>query len=138
MNKFIDEIYESAKVFATKTSEKAEEFVGKSKTQLKIYKLRAKLRECYTLLGIRVYNKSKAGEELCKVVEMRIHEIDALRDEIEQLKEQVELIGYYKKCKNCGSYNDKEDEICLNCGASLKPYHKTVYSVNFDKNEDKE
>ena len=138
MNKFLDEIYDNAKVFIDKTSEKAEEFVDKSKTQIKLYKLRAKLRECYTLLGIRVYNKSKAGEELCEAVEMRINEIDALREEIEKLKEQIELIGFYKKCKNCGSYNDKEDEICLSCGASLKPYHKTVYSVNFDKTEDKE
>ena len=101
MNKFIDDIYESAKVFVDKTSEKAEEIANKSKTQIKIYKLRAKLKECYTLLGIRVYNKMKAGEELGKVVEMRIHEIDALREEIEELKEQIELIGYYKKCKNC-------------------------------------
>ena len=135
---FIDEIYENAKTLVDKTNEKAEELVDKSKTQLKIFKLRAKLRECYTLLGIRVYNKTKAGEELGKVVEMRIHEIDALREQIDDLKEQVELIGQYKKCKNCGNYNDKEDEICLSCGANLNPYHKTVYSVNFDKKEDKE
>ena len=138
MNKFLDEIYDNAKVFIDKTSEKAEEIANKGKTQIKIYKLRAKLKECYTLLGIRVYNKAKAGQEFGEVVKMRINEIDALREEIEELKEQAELIGFYKKCKNCGSYNDKEDEICLNCGASLKPYHKTVYSVNFDKTEDNE
>ena len=138
MNKFLDEIYDSAKVFIDKTSERAEEFANKGKTQIEIYKLRAQLRQCYTLLGIRVYNKAKSGEGLDKVMEMRISEITALRQKIEELKEQAELIGFYKKCKNCGSYNDKEDEICLNCGANLNPYHKTVYSVNFDKKEDEE
>ena len=137
MSNFFDEIYESAKLLAGKTEEKAGEIVGKSKTHIKLIKLRAKLRECYTLLGIRVYNKTKAGQELGDVVEMRIHEIDSLREQIEELKEQIELIGHYKKCKNCGSYNDKNDEICLSCGASMNSYQKTVYSVNFDKNEDK-
>lgn len=135
---FFDEIYETAKTLTDKTTQKAEELVDKGKTHLQIYKLRAELRKCYTHLGIRVYNKAKAGEELGEVVSMRIHEIDLLREQIAELKEQADLIKYCQKCKNCGVYNDKEDEICLNCGANLHPYHKTVYSVNFSKDEDKE
>ncbi len=132
---FFDEILESAKNLADITGEKAEEIVDKGKTNLKIYKLRGELRRCYTHLGIRVYNKLKAGEELGEVAEMRVHEIDLLREQIAELKEQADLIKYCKKCKNCGSYNDKEDDICLNCGANLSPYHKTVYSVNFSNEE---
>ncbi len=135
---FFDEIYETAKTITDKTTKKAEEIVDKGKTHLQIYKLRAELRKCYTHLGIRVYNKAKAGEEFGEVVAMRIHEIDLLREQIAELKEQVDQIKYCTKCKNCGTYNDKEDEICLNCGANLHPYHKTVYSVDFSKDEDKE
>ena len=63
--------------------------------------------------------------------------IDILREQIADLKEQSELIKYSKKCKNCGCYNDKEDEFCLDCGATLYPYHKTVYSVRFPDEEEK-
>ena len=132
---FFDELYETAKTVCDKTSEKAEEIVDKGKTQLQIMRLRKELRKCYARLGLRVYNKAKAGEDFGKVVEMRITEIDLLREQLADLKEQSEIIKYSKKCKNCGTYNDKEDEFCLNCGANLYPYHKTVYSVQFPDEE---
>lgn len=134
---FFDEIMDSAKAALDKTSEKAEEIIDKGKTRVRIMKLRNELRNCYTRLGFRVYNKSRAGEDFGADVEMRIREIDVLREQIADLKEQSELIKYSKKCKNCGSYNDKEDEFCLDCGATLYPYHKTVYSVRFPDEEDK-
>ncbi len=128
---FFDNVYETAKTAIDKTSEKAEEVIDKGRTQIKIVKLRGELRKSYTRLGLRVYNKAKQGEDFGKDVEMRINEIDILREQLVDLEEQAELIKYSKKCKNCGSYNDKEDEFCLNCGANLYPYHKTVYSVRF-------
>lgn len=134
---FFDEIIDSAKTALDKTSEKAEEIIDKGKTQVRIVRLRGELRRCYTRLGLRVYNKSKAGEDFGSDVEMRIREIDILREQLADLKEQSELIKYSKKCKNCGSYNDKEDEFCLDCGAALNPYHKTVYSVRFPDEEEK-
>lgn len=134
---FFDDILDSAKNVFEKTGEKAEEIIDKGKTQVRIMKLRSELRNCYTRLGLRVYNKSKAGEDFCSDIEIKIHEIDTLREQIADLKEQSELIKYSKKCKNCGSYNDKEDEFCLDCGATLYPYHKTVYSVRFPDEEDK-
>ena len=134
---FFDDILDSAKNVFEKTGEKAEEIIDKGKTQVRIMKLRSELRNCYTRLGLRVYNKSKAGEDFNSDIEIKIHEIDTLREQIADLKEQSELIKYSKKCKNCGSYNDKEDEFCLDCGATLYPYHKTVYSVRFPDEEDK-
>ncbi len=128
---FFDDIFDNAKNVLNKTGEKAEEIIDKGRTQVRIMRLRSELRKCYARLGFRVYNKAKAGEDFGKDVEMRIHEIDILREQLADLKEQAELIKYSKKCKNCGSYNDKEDEFCLNCGANLYPYHKTVYSVRF-------
>lgn len=128
---FFDDIFDNAKNALNKTGEKAEEIIDKGRTQVRIMRLRGELRKCYARLGFRVYNKAKAGEDFGKDVEMRIHEIDILREQLADLKEQAELIKYSKKCKNCGSYNDKEDEFCLNCGANLYPYHKTVYSVRF-------
>lgn len=132
---FFDEIYETAKTVCDKTGEKAEEFIDKGKTQIQILRLRRELRKCYARLGLHVYNKAKSGEDFGKVVEMRITEIDLLREQLADLKEQSEIIKYSKKCKNCGTYNDKEDEFCLNCGANLYPYHKTVYSVQFPDEE---
>lgn len=135
---FLDDILKTAKTAIDKTEEKAEELIDKGKTQVQIMRLRGELRKCYTRLGLRVYNKAKAGEDFGKVVEMRINEIDLLREQLADLTEQAELIKYSKKCKNCGSYNDREDEFCLNCGANLYPYHKTVYSVQFPGENDKD
>ena len=134
---FFDDIMDSAKTAFEKTGEKAEEIIDKGKTQVRIIKLRSELRKCYTRLGFRVYSKRKSGEDFGSDVEIKIREIDILREQIADLKEQSELIKYSKKCKNCGSYNDKEDEFCLDCGATLYPYHKTVYSVRFPDEEDK-
>lgn len=132
---FFDELIETAKVVSLKTGEKAEELIDKGRTQMQISLLRKELRKSYARLGLRVYNKAKAGEDFGDVVEMRINEIDLLREQIADLKDQAEMIKYSKKCKNCGVYNDKEDEFCLNCGANLYPYHKTVYSVQFPGEE---
>lgn len=135
---FIDEIYETAKTVALQTGEKAEEIIEKGKTQLKIHKLHKKLKESYAYLGLRVYIKRKRGEELDNSIEMQINEIDTIRKNLAELKEQSELIKYFEKCKNCGAFNDKEDEFCLNCGAVLKPFQKSVYSVQFSDQQEQE
>lgn len=132
---FIDEIRDTAKAALDITSEKADEIIEKGKTKLKIYKLRNKLKEAYAYLGLRVYIKTKKGENVEDAIAMQIEEIDALRTSLSELKEQADLLKYYEKCKNCGAFNDKDDEFCLSCGATLKPFHKTVYSVKFDEDK---
>lgn len=132
---FIDEIRDTAKAALDITSEKADEIIEKGKTKLKIYKLRNKLKEAYAYLGLRVYIKTKKGENVEDAIAMQIEEIDALRTSLSELKEQADLLKYYEKCKNCGAFNDKDDEFCLSCGATLKPFHKTVYSVQFDEDK---
>ncbi len=130
-----EEIRDTAKAAIDMTGDKAEEIIEKGKTKLKIYKLRQRLKEAYAYLGLRVYIKNKRGEALENAFEMQLKEIDAIRQELSELKEQADLIKYYEKCKNCGAFNDKEDEFCLSCGSALKPFHKTVYSVNFQEDE---
>ncbi|MBQ8868230.1 MAG: zinc ribbon domain-containing protein [Oscillospiraceae bacterium] len=130
-----EEIRDTAKAAIDMTGDKAEEIIEKGKTKLKIYKLRQKLKDSYAYLGLRVYIKNKRGEALENAFEMQLKEIDAIRQELSELKEQADLIKYYEKCKNCGAFNDKEDEFCLSCGSSLKPFHKTVYSVKFQEDE---
>ena len=129
-----DDIRDTARAAIDLTGEKAEEIIEKGKTKLKIYKLRQRLKECYAYLGLRYYIKSKRNDTE-KSFEMQIEEIDTIRKELAELKEQADLIKYYEKCKNCGAFNDKEDEFCLNCGATLKPFHKSVYSVQFSEQE---
>jgi len=135
---FIEEICETAKTAMDKTGEKAGEIIEKGKTQLKIHKLRSKLRESYAYLGLRVYIRAKRGEKIDDAFAMQIGEIDRIRKNLSELKEQADLIKYYEKCKNCGAFNDKEDEFCLSCGATLKPFHKSVYSVQFAEEEQQE
>ncbi|MBQ8337962.1 MAG: zinc ribbon domain-containing protein [Oscillospiraceae bacterium] len=130
-----EEIRDTAKAAIDITGDKAEEIIEKGKTKLKIYKLRQKLKEAYAYLGLRVYIKNKMGEALENAFEMQLKEIDAIRQELSELKEQADLIKYYEKCKNCGAFNDKEDEFCLSCGATLKPFQKSVYSVKFQEDE---
>jgi len=134
--KFFDEFRETAKAALDITGEKAEEIIEKGKTQLKIYKLRNKLKEAYAYLGLRAYIMARKGESLDGAFTMQIEEIDSLRKNISELKEQADLIKYYEKCKNCGSFNDKEDEFCLSCGAKLKHFQKTVYTANFDSEQE--
>jgi rRNA maturation endonuclease Nob1 len=130
-----EEIRDTAKAAIDITGDKSEEIIEKGKTKLKIYKLRQKLKEAYAYLGLRVYIKNKRGEALENAFEMQLKEIDAIRQELSELKEQADLIKYYEKCKNCGAFNDKEDEFCLSCGATLKPFQKSVYSVKFQEDE---
>ena len=133
--KFFDEFCDTARAAIDITGEKAEEMIEKGKTQVKIYKLRNKLKEAYAYLGLRAYIMARKGESLDGAFDMQVEEIDALRKNISELKEQADLIKYYEKCKNCGCFNDKEDEFCLSCGAALKHFQKTVYSANFESSE---
>ena len=132
---FFDELYDNAKIAIDITSDKAEELIEKGKTQMKIRKLRHKLKESYAHLGLRLYMKTKRGEGIGDAFEMQINEIDKLRSSLSGLKEQVDLIKYFEKCSNCGSFNAKEDEFCLNCGSQLKPFRKTAYKADFDSEE---
>ena len=132
---FFDDIYDSAKIALDITSDKAEEIIEKGKTQMKIRKLRRKLKESYAHLGLRLYIKTKRGEEIGDSFEMQMNEIDKLRKSLSELKEQADFIKYFEKCSNCGSFNAKEDEFCLNCGTPLKPFRKAAYKADFNSEE---
>ena len=128
----LDRALKNVKDVACKAGNKAEELLCQGKTQLQIRKLRRELKKNYACLGLRIYGNVKGGEEYGPAIATKVNEIDALRRQLSDLKEQADLIQYCRRCKNCGAYNDREDDFCLNCGATMRPYHKTVYTVQFD------
>lgn len=131
-----DEIYAAAKDGFKKTEQAAEKLVDKGRINLEILRLERKLKKAYETLGMRVYNNSAADVKEDKFILMKINEIDLIKEKIEKLKLDNEYVEYCEKCKNCGSYNAKEDTVCRNCGADVTPFNKAVYSVEFDSDNE--
>lgn len=73
----------------------------------------------FAAIGSSVYNSFKNGEEQEDFSEL-FGRIDALKDEIEELKQRIASKKNTVICKECNAYIDTEDAFCPKCGAKVK------------------
>ena len=95
------------KVTADKTGKIAKEI----KLKVKVDTLKSNVTKLYTKIGETVCNNPES-EEIKKYVE----EIGQLQKEIEDISEEIIKLKDSKKCKNCQSIIDKDDDFCPKCG----------------------
>ena len=69
----------------------------------------------------------KKGEDVGEVFEKEAKEIDALKNEIEEIKRKILLNKGLKECHQCGKAISIENNYCEHCGAKQE---KEVTVVN--------
>ena len=58
-------------------------------------------------------------------MEEKFAKIDAMTEEVNELKEQLYQLKENVKCPKCGAYNHSDDVYCSKCG-------ERIYNVNSD------
>ena len=94
--------------------------VEASKLTLNLSEKKSTLKEIYEEIGRKVYNLG--NEEIVEqlVVSSEISEITRLKEEIENLEEQLAKIKNKQKCPNCGSNIGSSDAYCKVCGSKTE------------------
>ncbi|MBP3359733.1 MAG: zinc ribbon domain-containing protein [Clostridia bacterium] len=126
----MDDMFDKIKTSAAKVSREAERLTKsaaskvESKTQeakLKyaIRELEDKMRACYAAIGEAVYESFRNSEEPGDFSEM-FGRLDALREEADEIKEQLAAVSGCVVCPECGAGVSAEDAFCSKCGANIK------------------
>lgn len=100
--------------------DKAGNVVSQTKLNFAVSDAENKIKEIYTEMGKAVYSDYKEGgllsedaKENCEKIDNLLKEIDALKEQIAELKDSV-------KCPNCGSLNKQGSSFCSKCGAPVE------------------
>ena len=86
---------------------------------------KSKIKDIYTEIGKSVYENYKSTGEVIDDMEEKFAKIDAMTEEVNELKEQLYQLKENVKCPKCGAYNHSDDVYCSKCG-------ERIYNVNSD------
>ncbi|MGN0106065.1 MAG: hypothetical protein ACI4A5_00025, partial [Hominilimicola sp.] len=79
-----------------------------------------KINDIYAEIGKAVYEKyTDTNDVCCDFVAEKCGKIDALSEEIAELKEQLAQLKETVRCSRCGAYNHADDAYCAKCGVKL-------------------
>ena len=148
---FFDQIKDMAKAAAVKSEEFAKTVGKKAEAAMDMQKLSSEIdkkehfiRDNYMQMGMEIYQKANAGEdvpeylqEYCKLIAATQAEIDELQTKIDMIK-QAEFGASPAKipCPHCGAEILSSSKFCPECGGSLK--QEKASSDNADDNVEKQ
>lgn len=98
---------------------KTNNVVSQTKVKFAISETEDKIKEIYGEMGKAAYERYKESGNCCDGVAEKCGKIDALMEELTELKEQLAELKETVKCPNCGGYNHAEDAYCSKCGEKL-------------------
>ena len=105
--------------------EKTNNIVNQTKLKFSISETESKIKDIYTEIGKSVYENYKSTGEVIDDMEEKFGKIDAMTEEVNELKEQLYQLKENVKCPKCGAYNHSDDVYCSKCG-------ERIYNVNSD------
>ena len=105
--------------------EKTNNLVNQTKLKFSISETKSKIKDIYTEIGKSVYENYKSTGEVIDDMEEKFAKIDAMTEEVNELKEQLYQLKENVKCPKCGAYNHSDDVYCSKCG-------ERIYNVNSD------
>ncbi len=142
MDEFFYKVKEQAAKAKDEAAKLAHQMVDKTNnlmTQTKIGfavgETEDKIKEIYTNMGEKVYNRYTEGTLLCECMRESCEKLDELMEELADLKEKLSEVKNSVKCEKCGESNPKTACYCAKCGAALKEDDYTVESYKEDEVE---
>ena len=131
----MEEVFDKLKEHANKAKdsgagdktviEKTNNIVNQTKLKFSISETKSKIKDIYTEIGKSVYETYKSTGEVIDDMEEKFAKIDAMTEEVNELKEQLYQLKENVKCPKCGAYNHSDDVYCSKCG-------ERIYNVNSD------
>ncbi len=100
--------------------DKTNSVVSQTKLKYAISETSGKIDDIYKEMGKAVYERYLSDDETCcDAMREKCEKIDALNEEIEELKMQLAEIKETVKCPKCGAYNNTGSAYCSKCGEKL-------------------
>lgn len=139
----MEEMFDKIKVHAEKAKDgavkitktvidKTNNVVNQTKIKFAISEIRGKIKDIYTEIGKTVYeNYIETGDAAENITEKCV-KIDALNEEMTELKERLAELKETVRCPVCDSYNHTDDVYCSKCGEKL--YTETPQEEDNEEN----
>lgn len=120
-NSNMDQFAEKVKEVAEAAGKVAGEVIDTSKGKLRQMQLNSELKDAYARLGSVVYESRKKDIPNEKLIGLIMGEIDALRQDLDQVDPVETHTPAEVYCPTCGATNEKGFSFCCKCGAALHP-----------------
>lgn len=132
---FFDQIKDMAKAAAVKSEEFAKTVGKKAEAAMDMQKLSSEIdkkehfiKDNYMQMGMEIYEKAGAGEEIPEYLQEYCKLIDATQAEIDELQTKIDMIKQSEfgaspakiSCPHCGAEILASSKFCPECGGSLK------------------
>lgn len=132
---FFDQIKDIAKAAAVKSEEFAKTVGKKAEAAMDMQKLSSEIdkkehfiKDNYMQMGMEIYEKAGAGEEIPEYLQEYCKLIDATQAEIDELQTKIDMIKQSEfgaspakiPCPHCGAEILASSKFCPECGGSLK------------------
>ncbi|MCL2817028.1 MAG: zinc ribbon domain-containing protein [Clostridiales bacterium] len=102
---------------ATSAANKTKNLAETTKLNISINGKEGDIRDIYTKIGEALYLKSREGTEAD--FDAFFGKIDALKDEIAEIRLKILKIKNIVLCANCNAENNGESKFCASCGATI-------------------
>lgn len=126
MDKFIDNLKKGFNIAVNEAEKLTKVVAGKTtniasvtKLNLSLNDTERKMSKLYEKMGELVYEKHLEGTEFDGEFGNICSEIDGLKKEADDLKEQIAALKNATVCPSCGQHNDKSGDYCSKCGEKL-------------------
>ncbi|MDD4715558.1 MAG: zinc ribbon domain-containing protein [Oscillospiraceae bacterium] len=97
----------------------AGELLDAAKLNLQIFDLNNEISELLQEIGELVYNTHSGMPQNDDILLQKLDIIDGKKRQVEELREQINILKKAKVCPFCGADCGKEDVYCKNCGERL-------------------
>ncbi len=126
----MEEVLDKIKVHASKAKDgavkltktvidKTNNVVNQTKLKFAISEIKGKVNDIYTEMGKTVYEEYEKTGEITEELAEKCGKVDALMEEMLEIKERLAELKETVRCSECGSYNHVDDVYCSKCGEKL-------------------
>ncbi len=112
-----DDLLDHAKDVAQTAGDKAQDFINIAKINVEISDINRKLTKNFANLGILYYKSIKDNTNESEKMDPIIEELDLLKKELADKKNEITSIKNTKKCLVCGAQMPLNETVCPKCGA---------------------
>ena len=130
---FMEKIMQRAKSTKEVVVRKSGDVARMTKLKMNIMSTEGKIKDIYSDIGRMVYDAFRADEGDSDAVEAKCAEIDALYEELEEMKASYAKVRNMKRCPSCQTDNLAEAQYCLKCGNALAEVVEAMQKIVAEK-----
>ncbi len=123
---YADVAIDQAGKFGKAAASKTENVVSRAKVKYAINETEGQIKEIYTAIGEKVYQKFLEDGDVCADVKEDCEKISSFTSELDSLNSQLADLRESVKCGECGAYNSADSSFCAKCGAKLSDIEQTI------------